>query len=113
MNFQMEYQLGAYAANIYSPAKKTRSLFDQQLTAPFDTYVLDAFVFIVDTTTNQSVPIIRFAAADPSNHFITRFTDVATTSRFTYDAGGSLTMIGAESRGLEFPVRGGSTACIP
>ncbi|KAF9644675.1 hypothetical protein BDM02DRAFT_3190381 [Thelephora ganbajun] len=105
MSFGMEHQLNAYPASIYFPATKTRHLLDQQLTAPFDRYVLSAFVFVIDTATNQSVSITRFASADPLNHFITHFTDAPTTNKFTYDAGRGPATVDVESRALELDVR--------
>ena len=105
MKFGIEHQVGVYAANIYFPATKERHLFDQQLAAPFDTYVLDALVFVIDTATNRSVPIIKFAAADPLNNFVTRSTDSPTTSKFTYDSGEGPVTIEVESRVLELDIR--------
>ena len=97
--------MGVYAASIYFPATNSRHLFDQQLAAPFDTYVLNAFVFVIDTATNRSVPITRFAVADPLNNFVTRSTDSPTTSKFTYDAGEGPVTIDVESRALELDIR--------
>jgi len=97
--------MGVYAASIYFPATKSRHLFDQQLVAPFDTYVLNAFVFVIDPTTNRSVPIIKFATADPLNNFVTHSTDSPTTSKFTYDAGEGPVTIDVESRALELDIR--------
>ena len=101
MTFEMEHQLGIYPASIYSPATKTRHPFNQQLAAPFDTYTLDALVFVIDRATNQSIPVVKFAAADPLNHFITHFTDMPTTSKFAYDTGEDVVTNDVESRALE------------
>ena len=73
--------------------------------APLDTYVLNAFVFVIDIFTNRSVLIIRFAAADPLNNFVTHSIDSPTTSKFTYDAGEGPVAIEVESRALEFDIR--------
>jgi hypothetical protein len=105
MNFEMEHQMGVDAASMYFPATKERHLFDQQQAAPFDAYILNAFVFVIDAATNRSVPIIRFAAAGPLSSFITRFTDAPTTSKVTYDAGEGPVTIDVESRALELDIR--------
>ena len=105
MNFEMVHQMGVYAASIYFPATKNRHLFDQQLAAPFDTYILNAFVFVIDPATNRSVPIIRFGAADPLNNFVTFFTDSPTTSKFTYHGGEGPVTVDVESRALELDIR--------
>ena len=105
MNFEMEHQLGIYPASIYFPATKTRHLFDQQLVAPFDAYVLNAFVFVIDTATNRSVTITKFATADPLNHFITHSTDTPTTSQFTFNGAQGPVTIDVESRSLELDIR--------
>jgi len=105
MKFGIEHQMGIYAASIYFPNPQRRHLFDQQLAAPFDTYILNAFVFVIDTATNRSVPIIKFAAADPLNNFVTHFTDSPTTNKFTYDAGAGPVTVDVESRALELDIR--------
>ena len=51
--FEMEHQMGIYSTEIYFPATQDRHLFDQQLTAPFDDDILNAFVFVVDEATNK------------------------------------------------------------
>ena len=105
MNFEMVHQMGVYAASIYFPATNSRHLFDQQLAAPFDTYVLNAFIFVIDPTTNRSVPITKFAVADPLSNFVTHFTDSPTASKFTYDAGDGPVTTDVESRALELDIR--------
>lgn len=107
MTFQMDHQMGVYAASIYFPAQNARHLFDQQPAAPFDTYVMDAFVFVIDTATNQSVPMTKFAVADPLNNFVTQSVDSPTTSKFTYDAGQGPITIDVESRALELNITRG------
>ena len=79
--------MGVYSATIYFPAERVRHLFDQQLMAQFDDYILNAFVFVIDNATNKSVHITRFAAADPLNNFVTFSRDTETTNKFTYDPG--------------------------
>lgn len=107
MTFEMDHQMGVYAASIYFPTINTRHLFDQQLAAPFDTYVLNAFAFVIDTATNQSVPITKFGVADPLINFVTHSVDSPTTNKFTYDAGQGPITIDVESRALELDIRRG------
>lgn len=107
MTFEMDHQMGVYAASILLPKPVIRHLFDQQLAAPFDRYVLNAFAFVIDTATNQSVPITKFAIADPLNNFVTYSIDSPTTSKFTYDAGQGPITIDVESRAVELDIRRG------
>lgn len=100
INFEREHQMGAYSATIYFPAGRVRHLFDQQLTAPFDDYILNAFVFVIDKATNESVHITRFAAADPLNNFVTFSRDTETTNKFAYDPGNGTVTMDVESRAL-------------
>lgn len=93
--------MGVYSATVYFPATRERHLFDQQLTAPFDDYILNAFVFAIDKATNESVHITRFATADPLNNFVTFSRDTETTNEFTYETGNGTVTIQAESRALE------------
>ena len=100
INFQMEHQMGVYSASIYFPVKRRRHLFDQQLTAPFDDYILNAFVFVIDKATNKSVYITRFAAADPLNNFVTFSRDVETTNKFAYETANGTVIVDIESRAV-------------
>ena len=104
INFEMEHQMGVYSATLYFPATRERHLFDQQLTAPFDDYVLNAFAFAIDKATNESVHITRFTAADPLNNFITFARDTDTVNEFTYETGNGEVTIQVESRALEVRV---------
>lgn len=101
INFEMEHQMGVYSATVYFPASRERHLFDQQLIAPFDDYVLNAFVFAIDKATNESVHITRFTTADPLNNFVTVSLDTETVNEFTYETGSGVMTIQAESRALE------------
>ena len=96
--------MGVYSATLYFPATRERHLFDQQLTAPFDDYVLNAFAFAIDKATNESVHITRFTAADPLNNFITFARDTETVNEFTYETGNGEVTIQVESRALEVRV---------
>lgn len=104
INFQREHQMGVYSASLYFPSTQVRHLFDQQLAAPFDDYVLNAFVFVIDKATNQSMHIIRFAAADPLSNFVTFSRDTETTNRFVYDPGNGTVMVDVESRALTLAI---------
>ena len=96
----MEHQMGVYSATIYFPTTRVRHLFDQQMAAPFDDYVLNAFVFVIDKATNKSVHITWFAAADPLNNFVTFSRDAETTNKFTYETGNGTVTVDVESRAL-------------
>jgi hypothetical protein len=76
----------------------------QQYTAPFDTYFLSALVFVVEKTTNKSVPITGLAVGDPLNNFITSSVDTETKSNYTYDSGTGPTTVVVESRVLKATV---------
>ena len=104
INFEMEHQMGVYSATVYFPATRGRHLFDQQLTAPFDDHVLNAFVFVIDKVTNESVHITRFTTADPLNNFVTFSRDTETVNDFTYETGNGTVTIQVESRALEVRV---------
>ena len=105
INFEREHQMGLHSATLYFPSSPTRHLFDQQLTAPFDSYILNAFVFVIDKATNRPVHITRFAAADPLNNFVTFSRDTETTNRFA-DYSRNETFTGeVESRALVLTIR--------
>ena len=60
MEFQQDHQLALYAGAIYiAPPVDTRHWFDQPILAPFDDYVFDVEAFVIDPTTNQSLPILK------------------------------------------------------
>ena len=70
MEFSQNHQLAVYAGAIYiAPPLDTRHWFDQPILAPYDDYVLDIEAFVIDTATNQSLPILKFSAADPTDNF--------------------------------------------
>ena len=105
LNFGIEHRMDIYSGMIYLPATKQRHYFDQQLIAPFDDYLINAFAFVIDKATNQSVHITRFSTADPLNNFVTFAHDMDTVNEFTYDTGNGTTVtIQAESRALEVVV---------
>ena len=93
--------MGVYSATVYFPVTRERHLFDQQLAAPFDDYVLNAFAFAIDKATNESVRITRFTTADPLNNFVTVSRDTETVNEFTYETENGAVTIQAESRALE------------
>ena len=76
--------MGVYSATVHFPAALERHLFDQQVAAPFDDYVLNAVIFVVGKATNESVHITRFATADPLNNFVTVSRDTETVKELTY-----------------------------
>ena len=65
-----------------------------QYLTPLDTYLFEAFVFVVEKATNKSVPIIAFGAGDAEPGDYTTTSDaVETTNSFTHDAeGGPITV---------------------
>ena len=70
LEFSRRYQLAVYAGAIYiAPPADTRHWFDQPILALYDDYVLDVQAFVIGTTTNQSLPILRLSAADPTDNF--------------------------------------------
>jgi len=70
MEFSQDHQLAVYAGAIYiAPPMDTRHWFDQPILAPYDDYVLDIEAFVIETATNQSLPILKFSAADPTDNF--------------------------------------------
>ena len=72
---------------------------------PFDTYTLSAFVFVIETATNKSVPIITFAAGEgPDNYSISSF-DMETRSNYTYDPGTGPTTVQVDSRVIQIKVK--------
>ena len=93
-----------YSGMIYLPGTKERHFFDQQLIAPFDDYLINAFAFVIDKATNQSVHITRFTTADPLNNFVTFAHDMETVNEFTYETANGTATIQAQSRALEVVV---------
>ena len=70
LKFSRCYQLAVYAGAIYiAPPADTWDWFDQPILALYDDYVLDVQAFVIGTTTNQSLPILRFFATDPTDNF--------------------------------------------
>ena len=70
LEFSQDHRLDIYAGSIYiAPPMDTRHWFDQPILAPYDVYVLDTEAFVIDTATNQSLPILKFSAADPTDNF--------------------------------------------
>jgi hypothetical protein len=63
--------------------KPLESLYtDAQFNFPFDSYVLQTVFIAVDSTTNNSVPIIRLTPVDSGQSFAPVFDDFATQSLF-------------------------------
>lgn len=72
----------------------------QELAVPFDTYFISALVFVVEKATNKSLPITKFAVADPQNNFVTSSVEMETRNNFTYDSGSGVITVEVESRAL-------------
>ena len=72
----------------------------EHLMVPFQHYSFNAFVFAIDPTTNQSVPIAMFGVLDTVGDFVIRSHDMADMSTFTYDSGNGLVATEVESRVL-------------
>jgi len=96
--------MGVYSYSIYFPATRDLHTFDQQTSAPFDSYIFNAFVFVIDKATNKSMRITRFTTADPINNFVTVAHDTETVNEFTYETENGTVTIQAESRALEVRV---------
>jgi hypothetical protein len=70
MEFTQDHQMAVYAGSVFiAPPVDTRHWFDQPILAPFDDYVLDVEAFVIDASTNQSLPILKLSAADPTDNF--------------------------------------------
>jgi hypothetical protein len=68
--------------------KPLQSLFiDAQYNFPFDSYALQSVFIVLDSVTNQSVPIIRVAPVDCAQSFAPTFNDFATLSNFNNSIG--------------------------
>jgi len=77
----------------------------EQLTAPFDRYVLYAQGFAIDPMTNRSLPMGISIVADTLGDFVIFSHDAAATSEFTYDSGGGLVITEIEARALRAEIR--------
>ena len=70
IQFPQTHRLSVYAGAIYiPPPMDVRHWFDQPILAPYDDYVFDVAAFVIDTATNQSLPILKLSAADPTDNF--------------------------------------------
>jgi hypothetical protein len=70
IEFPQDHRLSVYAGAIYiPPPMKVRHWFDQPILAPYDDYIFDVDAFVIDTATNQSLPILKLSAADPTDNF--------------------------------------------
>ena len=106
MEFQQDHQLALYAGAIYiAPPVDTRHWFDQPILAPFDDYVFDVEAFVIDPTTNQSLPILKLSAADPTDNF---YAD----DQFDWDTESSFDSGRVPSRHLQMRVRRSSLSRI-
>jgi len=75
---------------------------------PFDHYKFTASAFVVEATTNTSIPITLAVGdagpGDPSD-FITRYKSESTTTVFTYDTGNGPVTVEVESRTVQARVK--------
>ena len=70
MEFSQDHRLTIYAGAIrIVPPVDALHWFDQPFLAPYDVYVFDIEAFVIDPTTNESLPILKFSAADPTDNF--------------------------------------------
>ena len=68
---------------------------------PLDRYRFTTFAFVVERTTNKSIPITMFAVGDGDGgpvDFTTTFVDVETRNNFTYNTPDGPVTVGVESR---------------
>lgn len=74
------------------------------LMVSFQHYNFDAFAFVVDPTTNQSVHIAKFGVLDVIGDFVIHSQDTADTNKFIYDSGNGLVTAEVESRLLQVKI---------
>ena len=77
----------------------------EQLTAPFDRYMLRAQGFAIDPITNHSLPMGISIVADTLGDFIILSRDVAATSEFSYDSGSGLVIMEVEACALQAEIK--------
>ena len=61
--------------------------YDYGIPVPFDAHGFYASVFVIEKATNESVPIVAFAAGNGPNNFFVFSTNEPAESNFTYDSG--------------------------
>jgi len=66
--------------------------------APFDTYLLNTLVFVIEKETNKSIPIVKLTAGQAPGNFGISSTEVKTASNYTYDSGTGPTTINVDSK---------------
>ena len=70
-------------------------------TAPFDTYTVTASAFVIEKATNESVPIVLFAACEGSDGFYVSSGETQMKSTYTYDSGTGSTAVEVESNVID------------
>jgi len=65
---------------------------------PFDTYEFFTSVFVINKGTNESVPIVTFAAGEVADNFLLTSKELRTMNNFTYDSGTEQKSVNVESR---------------
>jgi len=89
MSFEVDHRLG----------------FTVQETAPFDVYLIQAFAFAIEKTTNKSVPILTFSARDGPDNFVLSSGDYPMNNHWTYNSGTGPTEVVVESSLIEITVK--------
>jgi len=74
-------------------------------TAPFDGYSLSIPAFVIDTVTNEPIPIITFTVGQAPDSFDISSVEAATTSNYTYDSGTGPTTITVHSKIVHVEVK--------
>ena len=72
---------------------------------PFDTYTATALAFVIEKATNESVPIILFAACGGPNDFVFTSVETKTTSNYIYDSGMGPTTVEVDSSVIEISAK--------
>jgi len=65
--------------------------------APFDTYHSTTTMFAIEKATNESVPIVTFAASGRPKNFVVSSENSESLSNYTYDSGTGPTTVEVES----------------
>ena len=73
--------------------------------APFDVCSSSALIFVIDKTTNESIPIVTLIAGRAPENFDMSFVEVETTSNYTYGSDTGPTTINVHSRVVHMEAR--------
>lgn len=72
---------------------------------PFDTYILNALMFVIEKATNKSVPIIAFAAGEGPNGYAISSNEEKFRSNYTYNSGTRPTTVELDSHMAHIEVK--------